>query len=109
MCKGTLEYSSLSKSFSENRTFKSKTFPCSESCLYCKQSQISGYSNHVWMDRLERQLNARTNIVECTVTQTGKKSLTKVCLRVIGKKVEVSLQLFDIFERNMVFIFLLES
>ena len=27
----------------------------------------------------------------------------------IGKKVEVSLQLFDIFERNMVFIFLFES
>ena len=28
---------------------------------------------------------------------------------IIGKKVEVSLRLFDIFERNMVFIFLLES
>ena len=28
---------------------------------------------------------------------------------IIGKKVKVSLQLFDIFEKNMVFIFLLES
>ena len=28
---------------------------------------------------------------------------------IIGKKVEVGLRLFDIFERNRVFIFLLES
>ena len=31
------------------------------------------------------------------------------CLTLIGKKVEVSLRLFDIFKRNMVFIFLLKS
>ena len=30
-------------------------------------------------------------------------------LHIVGKKVEVSLQLFDIFQRNMVFIFLLGS
>ena len=32
-----------------------------------------------------------------------------ILLMIIGKKVEVSLRLFDIFERNMVFVFLWES
>ena len=32
--------------------------------------------------------------------------ITRLDKRLIGKKVEVSLRLFDIFERNMVFVFL---
>ena len=80
------------------------------------QSRAGGYLRS--LDNLGRSSEAKdrkkTKKVKCDErTDRPTDGRTGVELRstrlIIGKKVEVSLWLFDIFERNMVFIFLLGS